>query len=277
MSEDIRVSTWTTLLEEYFASTGEKAHCLSWIHKQSESLYSKRTTYVDLPVIVLSGVLGFLSVGSSAMFRGDEMIASISVGIGSLFVSVLNTIGSYFGWAKRAEGHRIASIQYAKLYRFLTIEMSLPREERMNPSDLLKLTKETYDRLAEISPLIPPEVIAEFRKKFGDPKYDSISKPEEANGLEKITIFSDTAVRNPLVSDPRTPLTPFPQTRSPFQRGMRLREPKGEETTTERGSPHIDLTSPSLVVPRPDPTPSLPLPEIESASLPSSAVAPPSS
>jgi hypothetical protein len=214
MSEDIRIASWTPFLEEYFASTGEKAHCLSWIHKQSEQLYSKRTTFIDLPVIVLSGVLGFLSVGSSSMFRGDEMIASISVGIGSLFVSVLNTIGSYFQWAKRAEGHRIASIQYAKLYRFLLIEMSLPREERMNPNDLLKLTKETYDRLQEISPLVPPEVVDAFRKKFGDPKYADISRPEETNGLEKITIYSEPTENHrktdALISKRQDILSPLP-------------------------------------------------------------------
>jgi hypothetical protein len=261
MSEDFHIASWTNLLEDYFASTGEKAHCLSWIHKQSESLYSKRTTYVDLPVIVLSGVLGFLSVGSSAMFRGDEMIASISVGIGSLFVSVLNTIGSYFGWAKRAEGHRIASIQYAKLYRFLLIELSLPREERMNPSDLLKLTKESYDRLQEISPLVPPEVVDEFRRRFGDPKYADISKPEETNGLEKITIFSDTLVRNPLVSDPNTPLPPFPQTRSPVPIERRTKAQTREVKKTEPDSLHTDSTSLSLVVPPHTPAPSSPLPE----------------
>jgi hypothetical protein len=275
MSEDFHDASWTNLLEDYFASTGEKAHCLSWIHKQSESLYSKRTTYVDLPVIVLSGVLGFLSVGSSAMFRGDEMIASISVGIGSLFVSVLNTIGSYFQWAKRAEGHRIASIQYAKLYRFLTIELSLPREERMNPSDLLKLTKESYDRLAEISPLVPPEVIAEFRVRFGDPKYADISKPEETNGLEKITVFSDTLVRNPLVSDPNTPLPLFPQTRSPSRIEKRVKAQTMEVKNTESGFPHTESTSLSLVVLPHIQAPSSPLPETrtESSSL---EVAPPS-
>jgi len=275
MSEDIRVASWTHLLEEYFASTGEKAHCLSWIHKQSESLYSKRTTFVDIPVIVLSGVLGFLSVGSSAMFRGDEMIASISVGVGSLFVSVLNTIGSYFQWGKRAEGHRIASIQYAKLYRFLTIELSLPRDERMNPSDLLKLTKESYDRLAEISPLVPPEVVDAFRKKFGDPKYADISKPEETNGLEKITVFSDTPSRNLVVSDPNTPLPPFLQTRSPVQTERQWKGRTREERKTEPGSLHTGLASLSLVVPPHNPAPSSPLPETTEVSS-SSSEAPPS-
>ena len=108
----------------------------------------------------------------------------------------MNTIGTYFGWAKRAEGHRISSIQYSKLYRFLSIEMSLPRNERMTPHDLLKYTKEYYDRLQEISPLIPPEIIKEFQIKFKDEK--DISRPEEVNGLHKVVVYEDKFVMNPL-------------------------------------------------------------------------------
>lgn len=258
MSEDIRITTWTTFLEEYFASTGEKAHCLSWIHKQSEQLYSKRTTFIDLPVIVLSGVLGFLSVGSSSMFRGDEMIASISVGIGSLFVSVLNTVGSYFQWAKRAEGHRIASIQYAKLYRFLLIEMSLPRDERMNPNDLLKLTKESYDRLQEISPLVPPEIVAQFKTKFGDPKYDTISKPEETNGLEKITIFSDVHVQSPPAIAYENPMLQLPQTRSQSRTRTSPTKQRVVGISPALDSPPIGSPIPVPTHPQTDPVSSLP-------------------
>jgi hypothetical protein len=177
---------WTVRLEEYFASTGEKAHCLSWVHKQSEALYSNRRNWIDLPVIVGSGVIAFLNAGSSSMFD-EPRLSSIALGIGSLCVGVLNTLGSYFGWAKRAEGHRISAIHYSKLYRFITVELSLPREERMNPHDFLKYVKDQYDRLQEISPMVPPKVVAEFQKKFKNET--EISKPEEANGLEKITIY----------------------------------------------------------------------------------------
>jgi len=189
MSETIAENiTWNPSLEKYFADTGEKAHCLSWCHKRAEELYSFRKTWIDLPVIVISGVTGFLSAGSTSLFDNPQM-SSVALGVASLFVSILNTAGSYFGWSKRAEGHRISSIHYSKLYRFLSIEMALPREERMTPTDLLKLTRDTYDRLQEISPLIPPEVLRMFKKKFEKEK--DISKPEEANGLEHIVIYEE--------------------------------------------------------------------------------------
>jgi hypothetical protein len=210
---------WNKKLEEYFATTGEQAHCLSWIHKQSEHLYSMRRTWIDLPVIVGSGAIAFLN-GSSSVLWDDAKVSSIALGLGSLAVGLLNTIGSYFGWAKRAEGHRISAIQYARLYRFLAIEMRLPRDERMSPHDLLKYTKDMIDRLQEISPLIPPLVVTDFRRRFA--KETEIAKPEEANGLEKIEVYAEddslqspkirrtpsmeTFAQNPSLSPPALPL-----------------------------------------------------------------------
>lgn len=180
---------WNERLEEYFASTGEKAHCLSWCHKRAEERYSASSIWIDLPVIVLGVLNGATSIGSKSLF-GDSDYASVGIGAVALITSILNTIGSYFAWARRAEAHKISSLQYAKLYRFLSIEMSLPRDERMTPKELLKYVKEQYDRLSEISPLIPPQVIAAFKQQFNN--ITDISKPEETNGLEAIYIFKET-------------------------------------------------------------------------------------
>jgi len=180
--------SWTNRLEEYFASTGEKAAGLAWVHKRAEAIYSNRRTYIDLPVIIGSGVIAFLNAGSSSLFE-DPKISSVALGVGSLFMGILNSFGTYFGWSKRAEGHRISAIHYAKLYRFITVELSLPRNERMSPHDLLKYVKDQYDRLAEISPMVPDIVISQFQHKFRHET--NISKPDEANGLHKINIYHD--------------------------------------------------------------------------------------
>jgi len=182
------VVSWTKKLEEHFAATGERAHCLSWGHKRAEELYSTRRTYIDLPVIILSSVTGFCSVGQGIIFEGQDKLSSILLGVISLFVGVLNTTGSYFGWAKRTEAHRISAIHYARLYRSVKIELSLPREERMTPTEFLKYCKDQYERLAEISPILPPVIVDDFKKKFN--KYvDSVSFPEEMNGLDPIEVF----------------------------------------------------------------------------------------
>jgi len=130
--------SWTIVLEEYFAQTGEKANGLAIMHKKAESIFSRRKVYIDLPVIVGSGAVAFLNAGSSSLFAGNAQLAATSLGVASLAIGILNTIGTYFGWAKRAEGHRMSGIHYAKLYRFINVELRLPREQRMQPGDFLK-------------------------------------------------------------------------------------------------------------------------------------------
>jgi hypothetical protein len=177
--------TWTPLIEAYFKDTGERSQCLSILHSHAENIYSHRKTFIDLPVAIGSAITGFISVGSSSMFS-NQQFASIMLGVASLFVSILNTTGSYFQWSKRAEGHRISAIQYARNFRFLTIELSLPREERMTAHDLLKKVRDDYERLAEISPPLPAESISYFNSKF---KAYKTAKPDECNGLIEITVF----------------------------------------------------------------------------------------
>ena len=190
---------WRVQLEEYMCSMAEKAYCFAWLHKRATEHYSKWNVALDLPVIILSAINGAISVGSNSLFNGNPN-ASVAIGGVALLCSVLNTITSYFSWAKRSEGHRICSIQYAKLYRFISVEMSLPREERTPPPILLKYIKEQYDRMAEISPLVPPKIISLFNSKFGNDKYKHITKPEECNTLEKVEPFDN------MKTPPNTPI-----------------------------------------------------------------------
>lgn len=180
---------WSSVLEGFFKDMGEKSFCYGYLHKKCEAKYAGKRNFIDLPVIVLSTVAGTLSIGNSSIFGDEnESVASTGIGVLSLFVSVLNTVGTYFSFAKRAEAHRQSSIQYEKLFRFLDIELSLPRVERMSPADLLKVSRDTYERLAEVSPIIPKDILKDFKKKF---KKYNVSKPSEANGLETIDVYGN--------------------------------------------------------------------------------------
>lgn len=214
--------SWTVVLEEYFAQTGEKANGLAIMHKKAESIFSRRKVYIDLPVIVGSGAVAFLNAGSSSLFS-DHQLAATALGVGSLVIGVLNTVGTYFAWAKRAEGHRMSAIHYAKLYRFINVELRLPRDERMQPGDFLKYVKDQYDRLAELSPPIPSSVAQAFAQKME--RYNDISKPEETNGLNKIEVFVDSAHELSGIA----PMSPPPRVSAPPSPPVALKLPTAAE------------------------------------------------
>lgn len=176
-------------LEHLISSEAEKALVLYWLHDQSEKRYSKFSTSIALPVIVMSTVAGSASIGSQTLF-GDGAAAPIVIGLISLTVGVLNTVSSYFGWAKRAEGHRISSINYGKLHRWIAIELALPRAQRVPAKIFLKEIRGQIDRLNETSPPIHPDVIKLFEEKVKDLKSD-VTLPEVCHQITAVHVYPE--------------------------------------------------------------------------------------
>ena len=182
------MATWNGQLEKVIADEAEKCLSFAWLHDKAQKYYEKLDVWINIPVIVLSTISGTAAIGSDTLFAGSPE-ANIGIGLISIFVGILNTLGSYFAWGKRSEGHRISNIAYNKIHNFMRIELSLPRQERLAPTEFLKLIKEQLDRLNEVSPPIPDKTIREYKLLFGE-QHD-ISKPTICNGIDPIKIFSE--------------------------------------------------------------------------------------
>jgi len=192
MGDEQEVS-WNDSLETLIAHEGEKCSGLAWLYTEAERYYSKMNTFIALPVIVLSTVTGFIS-GSSQLLFANSAVASIGVGGVSLFTGILSTVGSYFAWAKKTEACRITALQYSKLLKFIAIEMTLPKAERIRAKDMLKIIRETAERLLETSPTVPPHIIEEYKKIFKE-KQD-ICHPEMTTGIIKLDINREEKCKN---------------------------------------------------------------------------------
>ena len=188
MAESKEIS-YNSALEKLIAEEAERCSGLAWLHGKAEGYFSIRNNWITLPTIVLSTLVGFLSGSSSSIFTEPTM-ASIGIGSVSLFTGVISTIGNYFNFAKRTEAHRIASIQYSKLSRFLSIELTLPKAERIAAKDVLKITKDSIERLMETSPAIPDIIIHSYKHQFKE--YTDVAHPDVTNGLRKVYINTKT-------------------------------------------------------------------------------------
>ena len=182
---------WNDAIETLIKEQGEKALSYNWLHSRCEKKFSHANNYIALPVIIFSTISGSASIASNQF--GDSKYIPIGIGALSIIVGILSTINSYFSWAKRAENHRISALNYSKLYLFISIELSLPREKRMNPRDFIKVIREQIERLGEISPPVADDIISQFRYEF-DGKYPNVSKPEITNGLVEIKVYKEPPV-----------------------------------------------------------------------------------
>lgn len=193
---DSREITWNHAIEELLCEEAEKCSGLSWLHNKSETKFAARTNFMQIPIIVLSAVSGFIS----AALPPNEPGASIGIGAVSILVSILGTINSYFAFAKRTEGHRIASVQYAQICRTIRIEMNLPQEQRTPPKVLLKMIKEDLKRLSETAPRISKAAMEAFRTEIM-PKAENISHPEIIDGIENVKPYQEHTAKPEIVID----------------------------------------------------------------------------
>ena len=197
---------WSNQLEEYLKSISEKSMCLSILHKQSEKKYSNKAYYIDLPVIILSTICGSASLSARSLFgEENEKITSTTIGLLSLGAGLLNTINSYFAYGRRAENHKSSYLQYNKLSRFVMVQLGLPRLERIQAKELLKLINDDYNRLMEMSSNIDDDLIKKFKKKFKDYQ-TKIHFPNECNGLEEVIINNEiVSYSDYFIKPPRKP------------------------------------------------------------------------
>ena len=136
-------------------------------------------------------------------------MGSLGIGAISILCGILNTVNSYFAFSKRTEAHRIADIQFNKVYRFIAVEMTLPRIERIRARDMLKIVREQVERLAETSPAIPEFIVDKFKKNFRK-DYKDVAQPDITNGLRRIRVNQTGVVSPPMTKTPRVGSTSSP-------------------------------------------------------------------
>jgi hypothetical protein len=175
---------WDDDLEQLIKDECEICYSYYILHNLSYIRYSKLNNYIALPVMIISTFTGASSMGSTSLF-GNSPLAPIFIGLIIILLNSLQAISTYFKFSQLSEAHRIASVSFQKVSRYLEIELALPRNERSNAKVILKILKNEIDRLMETSPIIHPESIKEYNLKYHDEK---AKKPAIVNGLKIITV-----------------------------------------------------------------------------------------
>ena len=168
-------------LEQLLAQSAEECESLGILHLASYEKYNLLSNYINIPVIILSSGIGFIT-GIDVNY--DNM--NIILGIGSVFVGIIKSIDSYFQLGKRAEAHRLCALQYTQINKKIQIELSLCREQRQTAKDMLSIIKTDIKNLQDISPIIDKEIIEQYNLKYG--KYSNVKKPNFVNGLSEVKI-----------------------------------------------------------------------------------------
>jgi hypothetical protein len=101
------------------------------------------------------------------------------VGAFNITAGIITTIQQFLKITQLNEAHRVSSIAWDKFYRNIKIELAKHPIERIDVKQMIKMSKEEFDRLMETSPNIPEKILAQFKDNFNkEAVFDKIVKPE---------------------------------------------------------------------------------------------------
>jgi hypothetical protein len=181
---------WTSDHEDILVEWADKAMCFRWLHSRAHALYSKLNYNYTIPVIVISTLTGTANFAQDRVPLAYQGYFVMIVGGFNILAGIITTIQQFLKITQLNEAHRVSGIAWDKFYRNIKIELARHPDERMHVNQMLKMCKEEFDRMMETSPVIPDEIIEEFRTKFKDSiEYEEIIKPEICDKLISTETF----------------------------------------------------------------------------------------
>ena len=164
--KDEKPSKWEREEEQLLKDWAEKAMCFKWLHGRANKKYSKINMAVTIPVIILSTLTGTANFAQERIPKEHQSMYVMLVGSFNIIAGVITTIAQYFKISEINEGHRIAALSWDKFSRNIRIQLTKRPKNRDNSNSLMRYAKDEFDRLMEVSPDIPDEIIEEFKKTF---------------------------------------------------------------------------------------------------------------
>jgi len=152
---------WRNEQENILKKWADRSLCFKIMHERSYKKYWCLNAWYNIPVIIISTITGTGNFASGSFGPNNEYIIFI-LGAFNIFAGILATIATYTAVARKVEEHRFASVAWDKFARRLQIELAKTRANRVRAKEFVKSSAEEYDRLIEMSPILPNDIIRWF-------------------------------------------------------------------------------------------------------------------
>ncbi len=185
--------SWTVEHEDILIEWADKAMCYRWLHGRANALYSSLNAWYTIPVIVISTLTGTANFAQERVPLEYQNLFVMVVGAFNILAGIITTIQQFLKITQLNEAHRVSSIAWDKFYRNIKIEIAKAPEERIDVRQMIKTSKEEFDRLMETSPDIPTKIIYSFKNEFKESDaYKLIAKPEICDELKPTEDFRNS-------------------------------------------------------------------------------------
>jgi hypothetical protein len=182
-------TSWVIEQELLLKDWAEKARYYSWMHNKAGNMYVRRNNKITIPLIIISTVSGsanFSMVGVHTPYNWIYTVGfPLVMGMLSITAAILSAMAKYLRTAELSENHHEFHKKYNSLFRNISLELSLPANQRKAPAEICNMHRYELDRLVSEAPNIPEVIINAFNAQFPFVK----NKPEITHSFDKVVIY----------------------------------------------------------------------------------------
>jgi hypothetical protein len=180
---------WAPPQERILKKWAETASSYRFLHNTCHFSWKRWSIGFSLPVIILSTLTGAANFSMQSFPENWRTTMPLIIGGVNVIAGIIATVGRFLRVDELTEGHSVSCIGFGKLARNITVELSLPVEERSSDGkDFLTFCRAEFDRLIEQSPSIHPKVAQKFMNQFKD---HAFQKPEIVV-IDPVEIYKNT-------------------------------------------------------------------------------------
>ena len=195
------INGWRSDHEKIFVEWCDKAMSFRWLHRRCHKYYTWYNAGFTIPVIILSTITGTANFATEYFPEDVRTYVPLVIGSINILTGIVGTVHQFLKISEINEAHRVSYIAWDKFYRNIKLELCKKPDERIGVTDMLRYSKEEYDRLMETSPSIHENVIREFKSQFHS---DDFIIPEMCDNLRssRESMYKEkTSEQKPIVSN----------------------------------------------------------------------------
>lgn len=169
LKKKVNAESWSDNMELLMKQWGEKAAGLRFMHANSSSIWKKFSNQLSISGIIVTGVASTLSLVATSV-KDEETKNGILFAVGGigLISTLIQSFKKFYNAEEKAADHGSVAKQFGSYYRYMTLQMSMSREDR-DPADVLSnWALKEYERLQQEAPNIDGKSISIFKKKFSN-------------------------------------------------------------------------------------------------------------
>jgi hypothetical protein len=167
LKKKLNAESWNENMEDLMKMWGEKAAGLRFMHNHAAGSWKAFSNSLTLWSIGITTLASGASLVAASIDDDEAKNAVLYVvgGIG-IISSLIQSLKKFYNAEEKSADHAAIAKQFGSFYRYMTLQMTLTREDRLPSDQLSEYALKEYERLQQEAPPLGGAQVALYKNTF---------------------------------------------------------------------------------------------------------------